>query len=253
MADNFFVNEPFVVSQNASLYAETAVTNDTVYDYILSININAASWSSMNELFNARTFKQTTGTQNQVDENNVVLNLGANLAALNTLLYTTDAVAISSTMTSVSGNAAYSTLTSGQKLLGLRFLEVVATKVFGHAKARAAIANDTEFYTPLATAGSIINQVATGINSALTNKAADVFNKYVAYDRVQDNNQNDVDAEVNFNFDNTNWEFPIYFESTIQDIGADANMGELNNGPSVGGNQLTNGSMNVPILLRFHA
>jgi hypothetical protein len=253
MADNFFVNEPFTVSQNVELYAQTQITNDTVYEYILSININAAEWSSMNQLFGARTFVQNSATQNTAGENLTDINLSADLSALNTLLYSTDAVAISSTMTDVSGNVAYNTLTSGQKLLGLRFLEVVATKVFGHARARAAIVNDTEFYAPLATADSIVNQIATGINSALTNKASDVFNIYVAYDRVQDNNQNDVDGPVDFNFDNTNWEFPIYFESTLQDIGNDANMDELNNGPDVGGNQLINGSMNVPILLRFHA
>lgn len=253
MADNFFVNSPFTVTQNASLYAQTSVTNDTDYDYILSININADSWASMNALFNMRNFVQNSAVQNTSGENSYDVNLSANLSALNSLLHSTNAVEISSTKTQVSGNSAYSTLTAGQKLLGLRFLEVVATKVFGHAKARAAIANDSDFYRPLANAGSLINQIATGMNTALGTKKNDIFNAYVAYDRVQDNNTNDVDVPASFNFENTNWEFPIYFESQIQDIGADASMGELNNGPNVGGNILTNGSMNVPILLRFHA
>jgi hypothetical protein len=261
MSDNFFVNDPFAISLNAQIYAETVSTNLANYDYVFDINVGAGGWSTMNTLFNSRYFVQNSGAQNTSGENLVDLGLNANLDSLNALLYGNNAVAISSTMTSVSSNAAYSTLTAGEKLLGLRFLEVVATKVFGHAKARAAIANDTEFYLDRSVAASLINQIASGINNSLVNRKLDIFNVYVTYDRVQlnvnTNNENgefNADAEANklFNFDTTSWEFPIYFDSTVANNNGVANLDLLNNGPNVGGNQLLSGSMNVPILLRFH-
>lgn len=261
MSDTFFVNAPFAVSLNAQIYAETAVTNLATYDYVFDINVGAGGWTSMNSLFNSRYFIQNSATQNTSGENLVDLGLNANLDSLNDLLYGNNAVAISSTMTNVASNAAYTTLTAGEKLLGLRFLEVVATKVFGHAKARAAIANDSAFYLDRSVASSLINQIASGIDNSLVNRKLDIFNIYVTYDRVQlnvnTNNSSDefnADAEANklFNFDTTTWEFPIYFTSTVANNNGVANLDLLNNGPNVGGNQLLAGSMNVPILLKFH-
>lgn len=259
MADNFFVNSPFNVTQNAQIYSVTVTTNANQYDYILGINVTAAGWTSMNDLFANKHFIQNSSAQNTNGENNVDISLDANIAAINALLYGSNAVSISSDMSNVSGHAAYTTLTAGDKLVGLRFLEVVATKVFGHAKARAAIANDTEFYSNAN--GSIIAQIADGINNAISTKKSDIFNAYVAYDRVEENvntnnasNEFNADAEANktFNFADTNWEFPIYFLSTVDDNNSNADLSLLNNGPNVGGNQLVNGSMNVPILLRFY-
>lgn len=253
MADLFFVNSAFTVTQNASLYAQNMPADYTIYDYILDINAGIGGWTTMNELFNNKDFVQNSAQQNNGAENGVTVNLTANLDAINTLLFASNAVDISSTMTSVTSNAAYNTLNrNSRNLLGLRFLEIVATKIFGHAKARAAIANDSDFYRPSSVgSASIINQIATGINNSLQNRKYDLFNAYAQYDRIQDNNTNDVEVSANFNFDNTNWEFPIFFVSQLQDIGADGNLSELNNGPSVGGNTLTSGTMNVPILLRF--
>jgi hypothetical protein len=154
---------------------------------------------------------------------------------------------INSIQTSVVNNNAYGTLDTGSdKLLGLRFLEVVATKIFGHARARAAIENDQEFYKN--TAGSLIKQISDGVQSGFNSKKSDIFNMYVSYDRIEDNKNDDVNAPSNFNFQHTSWEFPICLKSTLVGSG---DMTELNLGPYVGGNRLTAGSMAVPILLRF--
>jgi hypothetical protein len=257
MSDTFFVNSPFTISQNTDLYAETDISIFNEYDYILNINLskfndnNVITPLSINELFNDRIFKQNSNTQNTSNENLYDVTLTANLDAINTLLYSSNSVSISSSNLDITNKSTYNTLTTGQKLLGLRFLEIVATKIFGHAKARAAISNDTDFYRPLSDEGSLIKQIGEGINIALDTKKNTIFNKYVAYDRIELNPSNDVDDIADFNFEDTEWEFPIYFESTLTDLGNNVSMELLNNGPNVGGNILKNGHMNVPILLRF--
>lgn len=251
--DNFFVNNPFTVTQNAMIYTQNVNTNEAIYDYILSINILAASLTTMNSLFNNRTYIQSSANQNTPGENNVDINLSINVDLLNNLFYGSNAINISSAMINVANTDAYLTLKSGDYLLGLRFLEIVATKIFGHARARAAIANDTEYYLPYSTSNSIIQQIIDGMNNSLVTRKSDIFNVYVNYDRIENNPNNDVDQPVNFNFDNTNWEFPLYFISSINSTSNNTNLDYVNNGPYVGGNVLTNGIMNVPILLRFHA
>ena len=256
MSSTFFINESFTVSQTANLYAnDIPVVDDTVYDYILDINVNpgaGVAWGTMNSLFANRTFVQTTGAQNDANENLVTLDLVANTSAISDLLYSQNVVDISSTMSNVASNAAYGTLEKQvNKLAGLRFLEIVATKVFGHAKARAAIANDTEYYAN----GGLIAQIANGITNAVAHKTTDIFNEYVKQDRVQDNvntgNSADANEPSEFNFASTTWEFPIYFNTVISATGT-ASMADLNNGPDVGGVQLASGTVNVPILLKFH-
>jgi len=90
--DNFFVNDPFTVSQNGSLYAQSATINDTSYDYIIDVNTNADSWASMNLLFNTRTFIQNSNDINQVN-----IALEANLDIINRILYTTNSTYLYST------------------------------------------------------------------------------------------------------------------------------------------------------------
>jgi hypothetical protein len=63
----------------------------------------------------------------------------------------------------------------------------------------------TDFYLQLFVDGSLIKQFATGINDALVSKKDDIFNDYVAYDRIQDNANSVVGAIATFNFDNTEW------------------------------------------------
>lgn len=248
MSDNFFINEQIAIDQATQLYAETLPNAGNAYEYIMSVNIASATWSSMNLLFNDRVY-----VQNATDMNTANVALTANLTGLNSLLSSAH-ITMTSEKSDITTKSAYATLVGTEQPLGLRFLEIVATKVFGHAKARAAIANDTEFYRGYDVSGSIIKQLADGITGAVQNKKHDVFNAYIAYDRIELNPKVDVGADATFNFDNTNWEFPIYFRSTIADVaGADASMDLLNNGPSVGGSSLVNGSMNVPVLVRFHS
>ena len=75
--------------------------------------------------------------------------------------------------------------------------------------------------------------------------------KYIQMDRAEITNQNDVNVPATFNLSNTIWEFPIFLVSQLVDNNGTANMDSVNNGPDVGGNVLTSGTMNVPVLLRF--
>ncbi len=251
MSDNFFVNAPFNVTQDTALYSQTITTPNT-YDYIFTINtLSSASlggrFPTMNELFSTRLFQQSNSNENSVGENKYDVNIQVNASKLEYLLYSNDCVMINSIQTSVVSNNAYGTLDTGSnKLLGLRFLEVVATKVFGHARARAAIENDQDFYKN--STGSLIKQISDGVQSGFNTKKDDIFNMYVSYDRVEDNKNDDVNVPSDFNFQGTTWEFPICLKSTLVGTG---DMTELNLGPDVGGNRLTAGSMAVPILLRF--
>jgi hypothetical protein len=79
-------------------------------------------------------------------------------------------------------------------------------------------------------------------------------------DRIQDNANGAVLTNVNgyprpfmdFNFNDTVWEFPIIFHTTLLSTSGNSIV-ELNNGPDVGGTQLVNGIMDVPVLIRFSA
>jgi hypothetical protein len=248
MSYSYFANEFFSVSQESNLHAETFEIDASAYDYVFEIDVGQAS---LNNLFNVRHFMQNSATQNDAGENNVDIDLTVNRQFIDSLL-TTDTVSSFGTTKSHLGieTGIVGTIASPvPQQVGLRFLEVAAIKIFGHAKARAAISNDKDFYRGQLDAGSLVNQMITGLQESINAKKHDIFNQYVRDDRIEDNVANDVDANVQFNFDVSNLAIPMYFLSTLDTA---SNTYDLQNGPStVGGNILTEGSMNVPILVKF--
>ena len=266
--DRFFINESFTISQTASLYASNLpLPTLDEYDYILDINVTDGSWSGMGDLFSEKRFMTETNGEDDFTNYNTV-HLNVNRSRLADLLETAIGVSITSNKTEVaSRTAVYGTLdTSAKQLAGFRFLEIVATKVFGNAKTKIAIENNEDYYVnnydddDYAASNSLIGQIAWGIFNSANSKRNDVFNQYVLTDRIEDN-ANDAtltDVEgyprlfMDFNFSDTVWEFPIMFYTDLESTG-DTIMEELNNGPNVGGARLANGVVNVPILLRFSA
>jgi hypothetical protein len=217
------------------------------YDYILNVDAGIANWTTMNQLFSQRSFEQFTVVINNIMENQYNINLALNTDGVSNLLQSTNAVEIYSQNMGVTNSRAYSTLYVGKSLLGHRFLEILATKIFGHSKARAAIANDSAFYQN--SADSIIQQIAHGINNSIQIKQNDIFNSYVETGRLN----NDGNRYQTFNFDNSTWEFPMVLTANLMNMGPNSNLTTINNGPtSVGGNLLVNGQYGVPILLKFH-
>lgn len=250
--DCFLVNSPFTVYQNTCIYADSQSAIYNGYDYIFNVNITNV-WNSMNVLFNERNYKQRTNDQNNSNENMYDVYMSTNADAL-LALFTQNTVYTFSNNSDVSTKPAYNTLDPAYKTLGFRFLEVVATKIFGHAKARAAIANDSDFYQT--GVNSIISQILNGIENAVQNKKNTIFSTYVSYDRIEETmmhniDVNDADGNTQFNFYKTIWEFPLIFNSSIiPKYNSDPpNMDAINNGPDVGGNKLAGGQMSVPILI----
>ena len=144
--DHFFINDPFTISQTATMFSQSLAAPFTnQYDYILDININSV-WDSMNNLFTERRF-MTEFTHNDSNYDSVHLNVDR--TSLASLLTTANVVSISSDNESIYLDHAgvYGTLDNQNgQLAGFRFLEIVATKIFGHAKTKIAIENSDDYY-----------------------------------------------------------------------------------------------------------
>jgi len=263
--DHFFINDPFTISQTATMFSQSlALPYTNQYDYILDININSV-WDSMNNLFTERRF-MTEFTHNDSNYDSVHLNVDR--TSLASLLTTANVVSISSDNESIYLDHAgvYGTLDNQNgQLAGFRFLEIVATKIFGHAKTKIAIENSNEYYindyvNANTAVNSLIGQIAKGIFNSVITKKIDIMNDYIATDRLEDNTHNAPLININgyphpfmeFNFNDTVWEFPIVFHTELSST-SNIYIDELNNGPDVGGTRLANGSVDVPVLLRFSA
>lgn len=246
----YYINAPFDLSQNTNIYAQDISQSVfSNYDYVLNIS---TGWESMNSLFSQRQFIQN------IQVNNVDISLNIDVSNVKLLLSTSNVASIYSTNPSIIASPAYNTLKSGNTNIGFRMLEIVATKIFGHAHAQAAIKNDSDFYQNNITStggDSLIAQIGNGINNSLVSMSNYIFNAYVrsnqyggsAFNATNNNINNDGDDTLGieyFNFYNSQWEFPVYLTGLLS-----SNF--LMNGPNVGGNVMENGTYRVPLLLRF--
>jgi hypothetical protein len=227
---NFFINDVITVTQGTSLYSNNGESsaNTSEYDYVF--NVAVANSTSV--------FSAATWIQNSLDANSYNATLTVDSAALLSHL-NTDVTSVAA------GRGNNSTFDGSTQTVGLRFLELAAVKIFGHAKARAAISNDTDFTS--SDSGKIMDQIATGVDTKVTSSIANkLFETYVSKDLI---NTNDVTSSQTFNLSGTIWEFPIHFTSSLT---ATTLTDGLNNGPDDNGVLLANGAMNdVPILLRL--
>lgn len=262
--DYFFIDDPFTISQTSNIFSQILQPPSTTdYDYILDINIKS-HWDSMNDLFSERRF-MTEANQGDNSEMYNIIHLNVNREKVANLFESANSIIITSDKTAVTDDyqTVYNTLDPDPQLIGFRFLEIVATKIFGHAKTKIAIENTNDYYTndyndDYNVVNSLIGQIAWGVFNSIINKKFNIMNDYVETDRIQDNAHgaslytlDDYPYPfINFNFNDTVWEFPIIFRTVLASTGG-SDIEELNNGPLVGGRQLINGVVNVPILLRF--
>lgn len=260
MASVFFVNYPFTVSQNTQIYAYAPIQNLALYDYIISFNFQGANSNvPFNKFFNVRTYEQGNFFNNGIIDptqiNYYAINLNVNHTLLNSLLLSNIAIINSNNTTiATTFSSVFATFYPNESSLPFRILEILATKIFASAKAQAAIANDTNFYKGDNVANSLLNQIINGIDITLQNQTVQntIFNEYVALNRIiQPNTPADFNTLANFNFSNTEFDFPIFLSTNLYDIANDTALSAVNNGPNVGGTILTNGVINIPILLRF--
>lgn len=101
--------------------------------------------------------------------------------------------------------------------MGFRFLEIAAIQIFNHARARAAIRNDTDFVTSMRETVTDIKDKITGYTVINADGSAavknDIFNQYVKQNLLVNYPANDVDAVVPFNFQPFNF---IGYKTGIQ-------------------------------------
>jgi len=104
---------------------------------------------------------------------------------------------------------------STQNTLGFRLLEIAAVNIFNNAKARAAIANDTQFINgtiPEAISNdTLYNSLSNQLSTAFSTDKFNIFNQYVNTTRY--NASVDSNGYTNFNFSNANIQVLLTFNT----------------------------------------
>lgn len=235
--NSILLSNNLTINQDTSVYSYYNSENSG-YDYILEYNIR----SFINDNPDITTLFTTATYQQSNDINNVNINLIINPNIINSHIN-------ASVVTIQPGDTRN---TSGFSLqresLGDRLVEIVAHKIFGHAQARAAINNDTEFY-------QYDDNIWSHLCTTLANNdfAHNLFNQYVSLDRITNEND-DINYPVNFNFNGLSLDFPLYLTGSLvlDNSLSPSELLELRNGPNLsGGTALVNGRYNVPILVKF--
>ena len=124
---------------------------------------------------------------------------------------------------------------------GTRVLEILAIKIFGHARARSAISNDTTITS------NIKENLSNHFINVINKYKYSIFNQYVQTDNPNINTD-DITAPVEFNFQQDILSFPGFIVGNLDDKSRLSN--DLLAGPNVGGNLMVNGEYNIPILIR---
>jgi hypothetical protein len=222
----YFYNDVFSINRDTDLYASNKPSyNDQLYDYIITIN------GSLNNLFSKKSYQQDPN-----NINNVIINFEINNNTYNNHYLATNILSTTNSLTNgiISEDFDFNT----------RILEILALKIFGHARARAAFSNDTDIIFDLQ------NEFYNHINNVVQNHKHDIFNQYVQLDKPE-MIKNDVNRPVNFNFTNGTFSFPGYISGSLIDKNNLSN--GLLNGPKTGISSVENGEYNIPILIKINS
>jgi hypothetical protein len=214
------------LNQNANIY--TNLPSDINYDYQLVIDLSN-SIDSLNNLFNDRHYQQ-----DPTNEDNYLVQLSINMDWLYQATQETDA-----TLSTGFTGCETAGIDANPRLFGTRLLEVLAIKIFGHGMARAAIANDSDFYSV-----ELMSHLANSMNNALYMDNHLFFNEYVSLRRTI---IDDVSNEAEFNLYNMDIAFPVRLQGSLDPAFSES----LGDGPYVGGNRLVNGKYSVPLSVIF--
>ena len=225
MSVEYFFDSPFGINANAAIYAEPP-TNVSLaqIDFVIKLT------GQLNDYFNTRTYQQ-----NDIDINLVNINLTLNEDFYNDFGYLNTRMTLG--FYSFNDNG-IENITS----FDTRILEILALKIFGHARARSAISNDTDIIYGIKT------NLKDHIQNVLTNSSQAIFNQYVNQD-LPELNQNDVTQAISFNFENDVFSFPGFLVGSLIDKQNLSN--SLLNGVTGGYTDMVNGDYNVPILIRI--
>jgi hypothetical protein len=192
----FVCKTPIAITADASIFTGDIIAAPVEYSISLNYPIN--------------TFFSESTYQDNVNGVNVSLNSTVNLS---------DESASLSATSGVNGNGILSGTTRD---VGQRLVEVLAIKLFGNARARAALANETT-----------IESTVVSVGSALQADKLDIFNEYAALDRTD--NENNVDGPKPFNFlVGDSFEFRLLLSSTASGTDGAPSANYLTPGAAVG-------------------
>ena len=224
----YHFNDTFVIDRNTKLYvAEESNEDLSLYDYIVTVNVQLGS------LFSDATYQQNGDDMNAVD---ITLTLDQGIYNDGYLV----------TKIETSTREACTLGLQASDSFDTRILEILAGKIFGHARARAAIANDTDIVA------DVQDNLFAFFNNVVQTHAHDIYNQYVMQD-LANLSANDVDGPQTFDFTNDVIDFPAWINGTLLDNGSGISLSEsLLNGPKFGNSsQLVDGQYNIPILIKF--
>jgi hypothetical protein len=183
---NFIIPGNFSVTQNANLYIMDAPVTIETRKYHWTIDCG----TTLNAMFSNRNYRQVSGNNEAY-----TANLTVDMTQVNTWLTTTG---LTWDSTSSGGVATSVGIESGAQNFNLRLLEMAALEIFGHAKARAAISNESMFTNYHS---HVTNHLSTTFNDQ--NIRNIFFEQYVDINRYYGSNDNQ--AQVLFNLANTSF------------------------------------------------
>ena len=209
---NFALPGNFTVTQNASLYIMDMSTLETRrYQWIIDCG------SNLNTMFNTRTYTQTSGNNQAYN-----VNLTVNVTQVNLWLNGTPGL----TWDISTPGTIYGLETSGPRNFNFRLLEMAAFEIFGHAKARAAIANDNLFDS---LHGSVTNHISDTFSIQSTRN--NFFEQYVEINRYY--NSDDITGTVSFNLASTSVYVLGYLNGNICDATTPLTTGTVGSSTSI--------------------
>lgn len=237
MSFDFYVSNTVAFSQDTNLFVSNASTDASAH-YVIDVDMG----NSLNSLFSTRTYQQNESVENDYD---TVLSVD------HTYLFSK----LNSPFSLISKGDS-TTTAPGATILGeeddhqpyyIRLLEIMALNIFGHAKARAAIANDTEFKTKaLNVDDHLTSEFDT--NETLRNE---FFEQYIQLDR-RELNDNDVNTVVNFNLADSQISFLAFLTGTVVDTNSNGIVGEILNSQIVNTLVGTDGLYNIEVLTKLN-
>ena len=179
---NFYLPGNFEIIQNTELYIMDEVSLGS-RDFHWKINCG----NTLNDLFINRTYKEITGNTDFYETNLTINNTYVN-GLFNNVLNSTGGL-----------NGNFIGLSTSTTSFSQRLLEMAALKIFAHAKARAAIGNDSDFV-------DLQTRVITHLYDSFSNVdiRQQFFESYIkSQETLNSNGANDVDEYQNFNLSNT--------------------------------------------------
>jgi hypothetical protein len=179
---NFYLPGSFGISQDTELYIMDELSQGS-REFHWKINCG----NTLNELFLNRTYKQLSTNEEAIETNLSINNIYVNGLFNNVL-------------NGVGGlNGNFIGLSTATTSFSQRLLEMAALKIFAHAKARAAIGNDSDFI-------DLQTRVITHLYDSFSNVdiRQQFFESYIkSQETLNSNGANDVDEYQNFNLTNS--------------------------------------------------